>query len=53
MSDPDVERVAEALWGSPANKRAVTWASMDEKTKELWRDDARRAIAAMEAYDHD
>lgn len=41
-----VDRVAEAIWGNPANRRVVSWASMDEKIKELWREDARRAIAA-------
>lgn len=46
MDQSEIDCVAEAIWGSPANKRVVAWASMDERVKELWREDARRAIAA-------
>src|SRR5262245_43266226 len=39
------DAVAEAIWASPANKRVVSWDSISEPIKELWRDDDRRAIA--------
>lgn len=42
-----VDKVAEALWGSPVNKRAVKWISVVGHAREAWREDARRAIEAM------
>ena len=42
-----IDVVAEAIWSSPANKRVVSWTEMDDKTKELWRADARRVLQAM------
>jgi hypothetical protein len=39
-----IDHVAKAIWGSPANKRVVSWESIDQKAKDLWRDDAKRAI---------
>ena len=43
-----IDGIAEAIWGSPANKRAVFWVDFDEKAKELWRDDARRVLAVLD-----
>lgn len=46
-----INRVAKAIWGGPVNKRVVTWESIDEKTRGLWRDDAKRAIDAYAEVD--
>lgn len=47
--DEMVDRVAEALWGNPSNKRVkdLKWETFDEAAKDEWRKDARRAIEAM------
>jgi hypothetical protein len=43
-----VDVVAEAIWAMPSAKRVVSWESMDERVKDLWREDARRVIDALE-----
>lgn len=50
MNKDKIDQVAEAIWGGPINKRIVDWSSIPEKVKDLWREDAKRAIDAMENY---
>lgn len=39
--------VAEALWSSPANKRAVKWSDVTGEWRDKWIDDAMRVFQAI------
>lgn len=41
------DRIAEAIWAMPSARRLTSWEQMDEKTKELWREDARRVMEVL------
>jgi len=50
MSDGTlIDIIAEAIWAMPSAKRIVDWRSLDEKVKNLWREDAKRVLAAIQA----
>lgn len=50
LHEKRVEAAAKAMWERTPRKDDPTWADLDYGIKEIWRKDARAALAAADAH---